>query len=363
LQLFQSDKMASLGRLAAGVAHEINNPLTGVLTYSSFLLKRAKDNPELRDDLNVIVREATRSREIVKSLLDFARQSVPKKNRIDIREVIDRSIAVVDNQLSINRVRLTTRFEDGLPRILADSNQLQQVFINLLSNAAEAMQADGGTITISTSLIHVSPAGIVQVKKALCPKGHSLIDNEVKIGGRPSIKVKATSGGKEGLVYLDPIYGKNRHEYELEVDSDDSVLFACPICNRTLMDEGRQCPKCGSRVFSIEVPGQGNLKGCTRKVCDWQQWKHVDQAGQRSYVEVKVADTGCGIARDDLTRIFDPFFTTKGQKGTGLGLAVSWGIIDNHDGTIRVDSQPGKGTLFTICLPAEEKEGGGEQAV
>ncbi|MCK7523445.1 MAG: HAMP domain-containing protein [Ignavibacteriales bacterium] len=94
MQLFQSDKMASLGRLAAGVAHEINNPLTGVLTYSSFLLKRTKDNPEFQEDLKVIVRETLRSREIVKSLLDFARQSVPKKSSADINEIINKSISV-----------------------------------------------------------------------------------------------------------------------------------------------------------------------------------------------------------------------------------------------------------------------------
>ncbi|NWF88721.1 MAG: HAMP domain-containing protein, partial [Ignavibacteriaceae bacterium] len=102
MQLFQSDKMASLGRLAAGVAHEINNPLTGVLTYSSFLLKRTKDNPEFQEDLNIIVRETIRSREIVKSLLDFARQSVPKKSNADLNEIIDKSISVIENQLSVN---------------------------------------------------------------------------------------------------------------------------------------------------------------------------------------------------------------------------------------------------------------------
>ncbi len=106
MQLFQSDKMASLGRLAAGVAHEINNPLTGVLTYSSFLLKRTKDNPEFQEDLKVIVRETLRSREIVKSLLDFARQSVPKKNIADINEILDKSIGVIENQLSINKVKI-----------------------------------------------------------------------------------------------------------------------------------------------------------------------------------------------------------------------------------------------------------------
>jgi len=83
LQLFQSDKMASLGRLAAGVAHEINNPLTGVLTYSSFLLKRTKDNSELQEDLKIIVRETKRSREIVKSLLDFARKLIGKIDTIE----------------------------------------------------------------------------------------------------------------------------------------------------------------------------------------------------------------------------------------------------------------------------------------
>ena len=111
MQLFQSDKMASLGRLAAGVAHEINNPLTGVLTYSSFLLKRTKNNPEIQEDLNVIVRETLRSREIVKSLLDFARQSVPKKSDADINEIIDKSISVIENQLSINKVKLVKELE------------------------------------------------------------------------------------------------------------------------------------------------------------------------------------------------------------------------------------------------------------
>ncbi len=133
IQLFQSDKMASLGRLAAGVAHEINNPLTAVLTYSSFLLKRIKDNPQLEEDLNVIVRETKRSREIVKSLLDFARQSVPKKSNADINEIINSAISVVDNQLSMKQIKLEKNLDENLPQIKIDSNQMQQVFINLIS--------------------------------------------------------------------------------------------------------------------------------------------------------------------------------------------------------------------------------------
>ncbi len=117
MQLFQSDKMASLGRLAAGVAHEINNPLTGVLTYSSFLLKRTQDQPDIQDDLKVIVRETIRSREIVKSLLDFARQSVPKKSEADINEIIERAVSVVQNQLSLNNVELVKNLDPHLPAV------------------------------------------------------------------------------------------------------------------------------------------------------------------------------------------------------------------------------------------------------
>lgn len=351
LQLLQSDKMASLGRLAAGVAHEINNPLTGVLTYSTFLLKRTKDNPELQEDLNIIVRETLRSREIVKSLLDFARQSVPKKSKANINDIINKAISVVEKQISINKIKIIKQYEDNLPSITVDSNQMQQVFINLLVNAADAMEESGGTISLVSKKISLAPFGVAQIKKAICPKRHSLIDNDYKIDGLPALKVKVVSNGNEGIIHLDPVYGKHHNEFNLNFKIDKNTKFVCPECDTSLIKEGKECPKCGSPVLTFEVSGQGFYEVCSSENSNWEQWEYVDSAGLKDYIEVRVIDTGCGIRKEDLPRIFEPFYSTKGQKGTGLGLAVIWGIIDNHNGTINVESEEGKGTTFTIRLP------------
>jgi signal transduction histidine kinase len=354
LQLFQSDKMASLGRLAAGVAHEINNPLTGVLTYSSFLLKRVKDNKELQEDLKVIVRETKRSREIVKSLLDFARQSVPKKHSADINEIINNSVEVVDNQLSLKHIKLDKHLDNSLPKITLDANQIQQVFINLLVNAADAIGDKGGKISINTSLISLSPYGLAQIKTAVCPKRHDLMDNEIKISGMPTIKVKVVSNKNEGFINFDPIYGKHRHQYGIEIKNGKNVLVSCPKCNISLIEQEISCPDCGSAVYNFEVPPYGMFEGCTNPQCKWQRWRAMDEAGYKDYIEIKISDTGGGIPKEDLPRIFEPFYSTKGQKGTGLGLAVIWGIIDNHNGTINVESELGKGTTFIIHLPVQK---------
>jgi two-component system NtrC family sensor kinase len=355
MQLFQSDKMASLGRLAAGVAHEINNPLTGVLTYSSFLLKRTKDNPEFQKDLEVIVRETLRSREIVKSLLDFARQSVPKKSSADINEIIDKSISVIEKQLSIKKIKIIKRSENNLPKITVDANQMQQVFINLFINGADAISKEGGTITVVTKQISLSPFGVAQIKKAACPKRHSLIDNDFKIDGMPALKVKVVSNGNEGIVHLDPVYGKHRNHFDLGFNIDKNTKFVCPDCNSSIVEQDKLCPKCGSPVLAFEISGQGVYEVCSSESSNWEKWDFVDSAGLKDYIEIKISDTGCGISKDDLPRIFEPFFTTKGQKGTGLGLAVIWGIIDNHNGTINVESEEGKGTTFIIRLPLSQK--------
>jgi two-component system NtrC family sensor kinase len=214
-QLFQTDKLASVGRLAAGVAHEINNPLTGVLTYSSFLLSKAEDNQELKDDLEVIVRETKRCREIVKGLLDFSRQSPPEKRLTKINEIILHSIGIVQNQLSMQRARIDMSLKEDLPPILADVNQLEQVLVNLLVNAADAMNGTGGTVTVRSDLtdegvefsVHDTGCGIQQ-------------ENLDKIFD-PFFTTKGARGTGLGLAIVWGII--EEHGGRIHVDSEEDV--------------------------------------------------------------------------------------------------------------------------------------------
>ncbi len=352
-QLFQSDKMASLGRLAAGVAHEINNPLTAVLTYSSFLLKRTKDNSEVQEDLGVVVRETIRCREIVRNLLDFSRPSVPKMDNADITKIIRSAIEVVASQLLFKRIELDAHLDIALPEVTVDPNQIQQVFINLLVNAADAIGDNGGKISVDPSVISLSPYGLAQIKNAVCPQRHTLMDDETRINGLPTIKVKAVSKGNDGIINLDPVYGKHRHQYGIEIKPGKDLQVSCPQCNVSLIEDNIKCLKCGSSVYAFEVPPHGMLEGCTNPGCTWQRWQVMDEAGQKDHIEVRIADTGQGIPKEHLAKLFEPFYTTKGKHGTGLGLAVIWRIIDNHNGTINVESEIGKGTTFTIHLPLQ----------
>ena len=101
------------------------------------------------------------------------------------------------------------------------------------------------------------------------------------------------------------------------------------------------------------MPGRGFVEGCTNRACTWQSWAELEKGGDRDFVEIQVRDTGAGIPHEEIPRIFEPFYSTKGQKGNGLGLAVIWGIIDNHNGSITVESEVGVGTTFIIRIPVE----------
>jgi two-component system NtrC family sensor kinase len=351
LQLFQSDKLASMGRLAAGVAHEINNPLTAVLTNSSYLLKRSQGQPEMREDLQVIVSETIRCREIVKSLLDFARQTVPKKRKADINAIIHRAATVVENQLSMGQVELVMDLDDKLPNVTLDANQIQQVFINLMVNASDAIGEDGGTINITSRAISLGPMGTLQIKRALCRKRHDLVDRKVQIDGKPAISMRYKRRKETGLIYLNPMYGSSEHKLNGMPDFDKEVELMCPDCSASLIADGELCQDCGSPIYAFEVPLKGLVQGCLKEGGGWHRWEQVDSSWNDEYVEVRVTDDGCGIPQEQLPKLFEPFSTTKGQKGTGLGLAVTWGIVDNHNGTISVESKLGAGTTFTIRIP------------
>ncbi|MCU0372434.1 MAG: ATP-binding protein, partial [Ignavibacteria bacterium] len=152
-QLFRSEKLASIGKLAAGVAHEINNPLTGILTNASLLLEDLADGDERKEDVQVIVSETIRCREIVKRLLDFARQTKPQKSPTNINNLIDNIVLLVRNQASFRNVNIERYFVDDLPDIMLDRDQIQQVFINFVLNAADAMP-NGGNIKILSRIIN-----------------------------------------------------------------------------------------------------------------------------------------------------------------------------------------------------------------
>ena len=230
-QIMKSERLATLGQLAAGVAHEINNPLGAVLMYTHLALEDLDEKDVLRENLEKAAVEASRCKDIVKGLLDFARQTEPKVEEADVNETIEQTLAVVENQALFQNVKITKVICPSLPKVMMDVGQMQQVFTNIVLNAAEAMEGEGG-LTVATRM---AP------------------DNE--------------------------------------------------------------------------------------------------------YIEIEFADTGCGIPLENREKIFDPFFTTKEVgHGTGLGLAVSHGVITRHKGTIELKSELGKGTSFIIRLPLKQKE-------
>ncbi len=222
--LIQSEKMASLGKMSAGVAHEINNPLTSILINTHLMLEKTEKNHLFQEYLSLIADETIRCTNIVKGLLEFSRQNPPLKVFTDINEIIKRTLQLLEHQAAFQNIRVIKKLDESLPQIKVDKDKIKQVFWNLMINAAEAMP-HGGTLTLFSQL-----------------------------------------------------------------------------------------------------------------------------SGDKKYVEVVFTDTGTGIPQEYLNKLFDPFFTTKGG-GTGLGLAVSYGIIEQHQGKIEVKSEPGKGSVFTISLP------------
>ena len=233
-QLFQSSKLASVGELSAGVAHEINNPLNGIINFAQLL----KDDQVARTDdqrrmIEGIIEEGERIAVIVRNLLTFARQDPHELRPANIAETINASLSLFGSQLRKDGITVEIDVEENLPPVMADGSRLRQVVVNMVSNARHA-------------------------------------------------------------------------------------LLAKPT---------------GPRVFRTTA-------------------RAVREAGARR-VRVEFFDNGVGIRREDRDKVFDPFFTTRrGSGGTGLGLSLSFGIVRDYGGTIRVESEEGSHTRFTVELPA-----------
>jgi len=234
-KLLQADRLASLGRLAASVAHEINNPVSGVLNLSMLverIIEKGQIPPgreaEVRKYLGQISTETARVGRIVSDLLSFSRRSKPQHSPADLNKLVRTTVGLIGHRLKLIDATPVLNLQDNLPMVECDGSQIQQVVLNLVLNAAESMQSKGGgTLTISTQMVADGTAA-----------------------------------------------------------------------------------------------------------------------------ELRVEDTGEGIAPENLTKIFDPFFTTKSDgKGVGLGLAVLYGIVKAHDGEVEVTSRRGVGTAFVVTLP------------
>jgi signal transduction histidine kinase/FixJ family two-component response regulator len=226
-KLLQTEKMAALGQLVSGIAHELNNPLTAIMGYGQLLLGHGLLPAQL-SEASKVYQEAERARRIVKNLLYFARENKPERTRVDLNEIVERTLALRSYELKVENIVVECDLAKDLPETMADPHQLQQVVLNLLVNAEQAL---------------------------------------------------------------------------------------------------------------LEGRGQGKVGITTRRL-----------AADR--ISLEVADDGPGIPPEIASRIFDPFFTTKPSGvGTGLGLSIVYGIVQQHDGEITVETPPGRGATFCIELP------------
>lgn len=212
-QIGQSEKLASIGRLAAGIAHEINNPLTGVLTFAHLLRQNENFSEQDHQDLDVIIQETTRVREIVRGLLDFARESPSSRVSLNLNETIEQTLKLVRSQKEFREVTIHQQLDGNLPLVNADKNQLQQVLLNLCLNACEAM-TDGGELTISTSPREDGNV-VIQVRDT----GHGIAKENLEKIFDPFFTTKPV--GKGTGLGLSVSYGiVQSHGGDIEVESE-----------------------------------------------------------------------------------------------------------------------------------------------
>ncbi|HYY13122.1 MAG TPA: ATP-binding protein [Chthoniobacterales bacterium] len=242
LQIRRSDRLASLGTLSAGMAHEIKNPLVSIKTFAQLLPERYQDSDFRETFSNLIGHEIDRIDSLVNQLLRFARPAKPHLKPRHVHEILDKSLTLIGHRLFQKEIKLTRQWEADVDTIRADADQLEQVFLNFFLNAIDAMKR-GGELTVSTH-----------------------------------------------------------------------------ICT-------------GEELVTALAHGNGD-----------------GSAVEQEVLRITIRDTGEGIRSEDLPHVFDPFFSTK-DYGTGLGLSVVHGIVQEHGGQIEVESELKKGTAFHILLP------------
>ncbi len=231
--LIQSEKLASIGKLAAGVAHEINNPLGGILIYSHLLLEDTeKDNPHY-ENLKKIVKETSRCKEIVRGLLDFARPKDPEMSQIDINGVVEKSLYFVEGQSLFQNIHIQKNYSSDLPRIVGDSAQLQQVFMNIILNAAEAMEG-GGTLTITTA--HNNGGKYIDI--LFQDTGHGIQDEDIQRLFEPFFTTKEVGKGTGlGLAISYSIIQKHQGTIEVSSPKGQGATFTVRLPAKRNADE------------------------------------------------------------------------------------------------------------------------------
>jgi len=209
----QSEKLAAVGKLAAGVAHELNNPLTGILSFAEELKMDFDEDDPVRADLEIIVRETMRCRQIVRDLLDYARMSRPQRQNIDLNHVVERSLSLVKKQAVFHDIEFDVRLANDLPQVSVDPNQMQQVFLNLIINAAEAMN-NSGKITIASNR-HLD-GHFVEV--AITDRGHGIPPKKIKQIFEPFYSTKGQQGNGLGLSVVQSMV--EQHGGKVKVESE-----------------------------------------------------------------------------------------------------------------------------------------------
>lgn len=223
-RIMQSERLAHIGQLAAGVAHEINNPLTGIVTYSHLLLERASTEDGTRQSLEKIVKQANRCRDIIRGLLDFSRQRKPEKRRSNVNRVLEECVSLVDNQMLFHNIKIVQHLSPNLPEVFMDPSQIQQVFMNMILNAAEAMHG-GGQLTLTTR--HVPAEEAVEVE--FTDTGHGITEEDLDRIFSPFFTTKEVGHGTGlGLAIS---YGiVQEHKGTITVESEEGCGATFTIC-------------------------------------------------------------------------------------------------------------------------------------